>query len=87
MQFRRLRRRYALCDSALGQLAQIVRGADTARLDLTPQSASLIAISLGLSDVDSTDQDVLQAGLTIYDALYAWCKRLQAETHHWPPKV
>jgi hypothetical protein len=23
----------------------------------------------------------------IYDALYAWCKECQAETHHWPLAV
>ncbi len=34
-------------DAALQQLARIVRGADTSRLDLTPQSSGLYAISLG----------------------------------------
>jgi len=23
----------------------------------------------------------------MYDALYAWCQRCQAETHKWPPKM
>lgn len=26
-------------------------------------------------------------GLVMYDALYAWCQRCQAETHKWPPKM
>ena len=41
--------KYALTDPALHELAVIVRGADTDRLDLAPQAAGLLAISLGLS--------------------------------------
>ena len=74
-------------DPALRQLALIVRGADTDRLDLTPQSAGLYAISLGLSQQFPDDQRMLAQGLVIYDALYAWCKSCQAETHQWPPKL
>ena len=40
---------YRLRDPALGQLALIVRGADTAHLELAPQAPGLAAISLGLS--------------------------------------
>ena len=46
--------KYRLADPALQQLAAIVRGADTSRLDLTPQSAGLYAISLGLSHASPT---------------------------------
>lgn len=44
-------RRYAKphTDPALREIAVIVRGADTERLDLAPQAAGLLAISLGLS--------------------------------------
>jgi hypothetical protein len=77
--------RYTLDDPALSRLAVIVRGADTSRLDLTPQSAGLYAISLGLSAVLTNDHDMLRHGLVMYDALYAWCARLQDETHSWPP--
>ena len=28
---------------------------------------------------------LLRQGLVMYDALYAWCKSLQHETHRWPP--
>ena len=63
----------------------IVRGADTSRLDLAPQSAGLYAISLGLSAVFTSDQELLRYGLVLYDALYAWCANLQHETHIWPP--
>ena len=78
--------KYALHDPALQRVAKIVRGADTSRLDLTPQSPGLYAISLGLSDVFRDDHEMLRHGIVIYDALYAWCARLQGETHNWPPK-
>ncbi|WP_119461360.1 chromate resistance protein ChrB domain-containing protein [Rhodospirillaceae bacterium SYSU D60014] len=77
--------RYGLTDPALQRLAVIVRGADTSRLDLTPQSAGLFAISLGLSAVFEDDHKMLEHGLVMYDALYAWCRSLQGETHNWPP--
>lgn len=74
-------------DPALQHLAQIVRGADTSRLDMTPQSSGLYAISLGLSHVFADDLAMLEHGLVMYDALYAWCKHCQTETHNWPPKM
>jgi len=77
--------KYGLRDPALVQLAEIVRGADTSRLDLAPQSAGLYAISLGLSKTFQDDHEMLQHGLVMYDALYAWCKHGQGETHNWPP--
>ncbi|MDH4581224.1 chromate resistance protein [Pseudomonas sp. BN415] len=80
-------KKYALDDPALRQLAEIVRGADTARLGLTPQSAGLYAISLGLSHNFTHDHEMLQHGLILYDALYAWCKECQTETHDWPPRM
>jgi hypothetical protein len=52
-------------------IAAIVRGADTDRHDLTPQSAGLLAISMGLRDVTPDDHEVLRHGFVIYDALYA----------------
>ena len=71
----------------LDKLADIVRGADTSRLDLTPQSAGLFAISLGLSHVYTDDHEMLKHGMVMYDALYAWCRSLAGETHNWPPKM
>ena len=76
---------YHLADPALARLALIVRGADTARLDLAPQSAGLFAISLGLSRSFTDDQEMLKHGMVMYDALYAWCKDGQDETHTWNP--
>jgi hypothetical protein len=77
--------KYKLTDAALLQLAVIVRGADTSRLNLTPQSAGLYAMSLGLSQNFSDDHAMLKHGMVMYDALYAWCKNCQAQTHNWPP--
>jgi hypothetical protein len=76
---------YQLGDNAaLARLAAIVRGADTDRLGLTPQSAGLYAISLGLSHLYRDDQEMLRQGLVVYDALYAWCCDAPRETHGWP---
>jgi hypothetical protein len=77
--------KYQLDAPPLIRLADIVRGADTSRLDLTPQSAGLYAISLGLSATFPDDHEMLRYGLVLYDALYTWCARLQTETHRWPP--
>jgi hypothetical protein len=77
--------KYQLTDPALQRLGTIVRGADTSRLALTPQSAGLYAMSLGLSQVFADDHEMLRHGLVMYDALYAWCRSCQDETHDWPP--
>ncbi len=79
--------RYALSEPALAQLAVIVRGADTGRPDLAPQSAGLLAVSLGLSAIYSDDHEMLRHGLVLYDALYAWCRSCQSEKHSWPPNM
>jgi hypothetical protein len=77
--------KYELRDRALEQLAVIVRGADTSRLDLAPQSAGLYALSLGLSSIFANDHEMLKHGMVMYDALYAWCRSCQGETA-WPPQ-
>src|SRR3546814_501516 len=80
-------KKYYLTDPALQQLATIVRGADTSRLELTPQSPVLYALSLGLSKTFADDHEMLAHGMVMYDALYAWCRDCLAETHNWPPKM
>ncbi len=79
-------KKYDLTDPALHELAVIVRGADTARLDLAPQAAGLLAISLGLSRIFTDDQEQLRRGFVLYDALYAWAKYAREETHTWNPQ-
>ena len=80
-------REYKLADPGLRTLATIVRGADTARHDLAPQSAGLHAISLGLSANFPDDHAMLEQGMVIYDALYTWCCSLQGEVHNWTPSA
>ena len=78
--------KYGLTDPVLDRIATIVRGADTARLDLAPECAGLLAISLGLSRLFADDHEQLRHGLVLYDALYVWMKEGQGETHTWNPQ-
>jgi rhodanese-related sulfurtransferase len=80
-------KKYRLQDPALQELALIVRGADTNRLDLAPQAAGLMAISLGLSLNFEKDLEMLAQGMTVYDALYSWCRKGKAEVHTWNPAL
>ncbi len=68
----------------LQRLATIVRAADTARLDLSPEAPGLLAASLGLSRIHSDDLEQLAAGIPLYDAFYRWCRDATEETHNWP---
>jgi hypothetical protein len=79
-------KKYELADPALHELAVIVRGADTARLDLAPQCSGLLAISLGLSRNFSDDHEQLRHGFIVYDALYSWLKHVRDEKHDWNPQ-
>lgn len=85
--FDALLRAFDLKLPALEALARIVRGADTDRLDLAPQSAGLLAFSLGLSRLHPDDPVMLEAALPLYDALYAWCRDARQETHSWKPQT
>src|SRR5437899_9511391 len=76
---------YGIENPALDALALIVRGADTARLELTPQSPGLLAVSLGLSSIYADDRAMLEHGMTVYDALYAWCRDCRDQGHDWNP--
>jgi rhodanese-related sulfurtransferase len=75
---------FGLQSDALNQVALIVRGADTARPDLAPQSAGLLAASLGLSRMYRDDLAQLDAAMGLYDAFYRWSRDATAETHNWP---
>jgi rhodanese-related sulfurtransferase len=75
---------FGLRSKPLAQLAAIVRGADTARLDLEPEAAGLLAASLGYSRMYRDDLDQLEAAMGFYDAFYRWCRDATEETHNWP---
>lgn len=77
---------FGLRTEPLLRLATIVRGADTANLALAPEAAGLLAASLGLSRMYTDDLVQLEAGLTLYDAFYRWCRDATDETHNWPSR-
>lgn len=74
-------------DAGLAVLAPIVRGADTDRHELAPEAAGLHAVSLGLAALEEDDLRLLDQGMKVYDALYAWASRGRAERHGWNPQA
>ena len=78
---------FGLATPALDRLALIVRGADTARPDLAPECAGLLAASLGLSRMHADDLAQLDAGMLLYDAFYRWARDATGEVHNWPSGV
>lgn len=74
-------RKYCLSDPALQRLARIVRGVDTGRQGLAPQSHGLLAIALGLARSFSDDHERLGHGMVMYDALYAWRREAPGAGH------
>jgi rhodanese-related sulfurtransferase len=75
---------FGLGTPPLLHLATMVRGADTARPELSPQAPGLLAASLGLSRMYADDLEQLEAGMLLYDAFYRWCRDATDETHNWP---
>jgi len=80
--FDALLKKYELTDAALHDLAVIVRGADTARPDLAPECAGVLAVSIGLSQLFRDDHEQLRHGFV----LYAWLTDARGETHTWNPQ-
>lgn len=74
---------FALAIPALDRVAAIVRGADTARPDLAPEAAGLLAASLGFSRMYRDDLEQLGAAMALYDAFYRWARDATDETHTW----
>jgi len=66
--------KYKLDDPALQALALIVRGADTAARQLTPESAGLYAVATGFQAIAQDDHDNMARQFPAYDALYAYCR-------------
>jgi AraC-like DNA-binding protein len=77
--------KHKLTDPSLKVMAVIVRGADTDRHDMASQASGLWAISAGLAHNIPDDQQLLEKGMLIYDALYSWAKHLQNEKHTQNP--
>jgi rhodanese-related sulfurtransferase len=78
---------FDLHDPVIDQVADIVRAADTGELGQSREAAGLLAISLGMSANVRDDIVLLEQAMSVYDALYAWCKTARNETHSWPQKV
>lgn len=76
---------FGLETEPLKRLSVVVRGADTGRPELAPESAGLLAASLGLSRMFPDDLAQLEAGMTLYDSFYRWCRDAVDEGHDWPP--
>jgi hypothetical protein len=76
-------KKHAISDPAVLKLSDIVRAADTDSFHLAPQAAGLWAISAGLSYNYRNDQEMLEIGMKLYDALYSWAKYVQDEKHNW----
>ena len=75
---------FKLDTPALQTMASVIRAADTNRHDLAPEAAGLLALSVGLSRQFKDDTAQLEAGMTLYDALYRWARDGQGEGHDWP---
>ncbi len=75
---------FGLATEPLLHLARLVRGADTARPDIAPEAPGLLAALLGLSRMYRDDLAQLEAGMTVMDAFYRWCRDATEETHNWP---
>ena len=78
-------KKHKVGDPAIKTISAIVRGADTDRHDIAPQASGLWAISSGLSENIKNDQELLEKGMIIYDALYTWAKDLQKVKHTQNP--
>lgn len=77
--------KYKLDDPALLVMAPIVRGADTDQHGLASQASGLWTIAAGMAYNIKDDQELLKAGMVIYDALYAWATHLQNVRHTESP--
>ena len=65
---------FGLRTEALNRMSDIIRAADTNNYNNDPQAAGLLEISVGLSKMSRDDNAMLDAGLTLYDALYRWAR-------------
>jgi AraC-like DNA-binding protein len=78
-------KKYKIKDAAVETMAVIIRGADTDHHELSVQAPGLWAISAGLAFNYSNDQELLEHGMVLYDALYSWAKHLQKVKHTQQP--
>ena len=67
--------RWQLWLAGMSRMATIVHSADVeADIDRSPQAAGLKAIAMGFRRIyGDRDHEKLEAQMSVYDALYAWC--------------
>jgi hypothetical protein len=67
--------KYELSDDALWRMARIIRAADLPQEEPTPAvAAGVLAIFDGVRDGSATDDERLERGFVVCDALYTYCK-------------
>ena len=67
--------KYELGDDGLRRMAQIIRAADLPQDEPTPAAAAgVLAIFDGIRDGSTTDEERLERGFVVCDALYAYCR-------------
>lgn len=67
--------KYELTDSALRRMARIIRGADLPQEEPAPPEArGVLAIFDGIRDDCHTDEERLERGFVVCEALYAYCR-------------
>lgn len=76
--FDALRTHYNLEDPALGVMALILRGAETADKGLTQWSAGVAAIGSGLRQNAAGDDAFIASMSGVLDALYTFCQEILA---------
>jgi hypothetical protein len=74
--------KYELSDQALRRMSRIIRAADLPQEEPTPAvAAGVLAIFDGIRDGCETDEERLERGFVVCDALYAYCRgSREAET-------
>jgi rhodanese-related sulfurtransferase len=65
---------FDIADSSLDYLATLVRCSDGPRNTMAAETPGLIAIATGLIDRAKDERQMLDAGLTMFDALYRWVR-------------
>lgn len=66
--------RYELTDAGLRRMAAIIRAADLPHEDPAPaEAAGILAIFDGIRDGSDTDEERLERGSVVCDALYTYC--------------
>jgi len=66
--------KYRINDSAVLELAKIVRAADTDKMETVPEAAGLEAIMTGIGMAAKDDHEAIEKARPVYDAFYTNCK-------------